>query len=189
MANITDRTPTRDTTMGDRRTITSPDDAVRVSRVRRALKDGTLEAARERAKLSVSDVTGAIGVAHGTYHHWTTGRRSPRTEHALALADLFDNLGAALTVEYVRTVLDAIAGVLPDPLPDEGDDAVQDEPAPHNDDDRAPRRWLVLNARGREVVRRRTYREALAAASRLVQVDKVTYRVAYDKVGELTPHG
>ena len=63
-------------------------DIVAISGARRAVGDGRLRAARERAKLSQTDIARAIGVGEATVSRWESGARRPRREEAKRLAAL-----------------------------------------------------------------------------------------------------
>jgi transcriptional regulator with XRE-family HTH domain len=66
--------------------------AQRIPIIRQMLTDGTAREIRKAAGLTLADVGSVIGVEEITVYRWETGRRTPRTEHALKLDALLQAL-------------------------------------------------------------------------------------------------
>lgn len=66
--------------------------AQRIPIIRQMLTDGTARKIRKDAGLSLADVGSVIGVDQVTVYRWETGRRTPRTDHALKLDALLQAL-------------------------------------------------------------------------------------------------
>lgn len=57
--------------------------AQRITAARQMLADGTARTIRKQAGLSLADAGSVVGVDQVTVWRWETGRRVPRSEHAL----------------------------------------------------------------------------------------------------------
>lgn len=63
-----------------------------LARVRAMAATGQAREVRTRARLSLADVAGVLGVGVSTVARWETGQRAPQAKVALRYAKLLDDL-------------------------------------------------------------------------------------------------
>lgn len=70
-------------------------DVMLLAWVRSATKDGTAQAIRQRADITVAEVAQVCSVTPEAVRYWEKGERTPQGEHALLYARLLDQLRSA----------------------------------------------------------------------------------------------
>ena len=67
-------------------------DVVRLAQVRAMLQSGKAKTIRETARLSLTEVADAVGVAVSTLWRWENNERLPKGEAAIRYFDVLDEL-------------------------------------------------------------------------------------------------